>query len=72
MAKFSVVIISAVLGIAIAIFSVQNATPVSITFLNAKTVALPVGIWVALGIAIGMIGTPILLSLISKKKSKLL
>ena len=42
MAKFLVVLISAVMSVAIAIFSVQNATPVPVTFLNAKTVALPV------------------------------
>ncbi|MEL7050497.1 MAG: DUF1049 domain-containing protein [Cyanobacteria bacterium J06634_6] len=69
MVKFLVVAIPAVLVIAIAIFSVQNATPVSVTFLSATTVGLPVGIWVALAIGAGMLGTAILLSLFGKKKS---
>ncbi|MEL6489826.1 MAG: DUF1049 domain-containing protein [Cyanobacteria bacterium J06621_3] len=69
MVKFLVVAIPAVLVIAIAIFSVQNATPVSVTFLSATTVGLPVGIWVALAIGVGMLGTAILLSLFGKKKS---
>lgn len=70
MAKFLVVLISAVLSVAIAIFSVQNATPVSITFLSARTVALPVGIWAAVGLFAGMLGTALLLGLFGKKKSK--
>ncbi|MEL7225247.1 MAG: DUF1049 domain-containing protein [Cyanobacteria bacterium P01_D01_bin.36] len=70
MAKFLVVVITAVLSLAIAIFSVQNATPVPITFLRAKTVPLPVGIWVAVALFAGMLGAALLLGLFGKKKSK--
>ena len=70
MVKFLVTAIPAILGIAIAIFSVQNATPVAVTFLKVTTVQLPVGIWVAIALGAGMIGTAILLGLFSKKKTK--
>ena len=63
MVKLSVAIIPAVLVVATAILSVQNATPISITFLSASTVALPVGIWLAFGLGVGMAGTALLLSL---------
>lgn len=68
--KLLVVIIPAVLVMAIAILSVQNATLVPLTFLNATTIALPVGIWLAFGLAAGMIGTAVLLSLLGGKKAK--
>ncbi|MEL6555837.1 MAG: DUF1049 domain-containing protein [Cyanobacteria bacterium J06621_11] len=70
MVKFLVTAIPAVLGIVIAIFSVQNATPVAVNFLNITTIGLPVGIWVAIAIGTGMIGTAILLGLFGKKKPK--
>lgn len=71
MVKFLVTIIPALLTVAIAILSVQNATPVSVTFLSATTVALPVGIWLAFGLGLGMIGTALLLSLFGVgKKAK--
>jgi uncharacterized integral membrane protein len=63
MVKLIVAMIPAVLVVAIAILSVQNATLVPLTFLNATTVALPVGIWLAFALGIGMIGTALLLSL---------
>ncbi len=63
MVKLLVAIIPAVLVVAIAILSVQNATPLSITFLQASTVALPVGVWLACALGIGMAGTALLLSL---------
>ncbi|MGD1897340.1 MAG: lipopolysaccharide assembly protein LapA domain-containing protein [Phormidesmis sp.] len=70
MVKFLVAAIPALLGIAIAIFSVQNATPVAVTFLSVTTVRLPVGIWVAIALGVGMLGTAILLGLFKKRKSK--
>ena len=63
MVKLLVTIIPALLIVAIAILSVQNATPVSLTFLSTSTVALPIGIWLAFGLGLGMIGTALLLSL---------
>jgi len=68
--KFLVVTIPAVLVIAIAILSVQNATLVPISFLTITTIALPVGIWVAFALCAGMLGTALLLSLFSNKKTK--
>ncbi|MEL7331674.1 MAG: DUF1049 domain-containing protein [Cyanobacteria bacterium J06560_2] len=70
MVKFLVAVIPALLVIAISIFSVQNATPVAVTFLSATTVKLPVGIWAALALAIGMLGTSLLLGLFGKQKPK--
>ena len=71
MLKLLVTMISAVLVLAIAILSVQNATPVSVTFLNATTIALPIGIWIAFALGIGMVGTALLLSLFGiGKKTK--
>ena len=71
MVKLLVSIIPAVLVIAIAILSVQNATPVALTFLTGTTVALPIGIWIAFALGLGMIGTAILLSLFGfGKKAK--
>ncbi|MGB3299825.1 MAG: lipopolysaccharide assembly protein LapA domain-containing protein [Phormidesmis sp.] len=63
MVKLLVAIIPAVLVVAIAILSVQNATPVPIFFLSASTVALPAGVWLAFALGIGMVGTALLLSL---------
>ena len=40
---------------AIAILSVQNATPVSIRFLSFQSVQIPVGVVLAFGVAVGMI-----------------
>lgn len=71
MVKLLVVTIPAVLVVAIAILSVQNATPVPLTFLNAQTIPLSVGIWVALALGTGMIGTALLISLFGGKKSRL-
>ena len=68
MVKFLVVVIPAVLMMAIAILSVQNGTPVSIAFLNGETTQLPLGLWLAFAVGVGMIGTALLLSLFSKKK----
>lgn len=63
MVKFLVVTIPAVLVVAIAILSVQNATLLPVNFLGATTIALPVGIWLAFGVGTGMIGTALLLSI---------
>ncbi len=72
MVKFLVVMIPAVLVVAIATFSVQNATPVAINFLNASTIKLPVGIWISVALGVGMLGTALLLSLFRKQKPRAL
>lgn len=71
MVKLLVAIIPAVLVAAIAILSVQNATPVSITFLRGSTVALPVGIWLAFALAFGMALTAVLMSVFGQKPKRL-
>ena len=67
MVKLLVAVIPAILVVAIAILSVQNATPVAITFLRGSTVELPVGIWLAFSLAFGMALTALLISLFGKK-----
>ncbi|ESA37566.1 hypothetical protein N836_35960 [Leptolyngbya sp. Heron Island J] len=63
MAKFLLVLIPACLVVAIAILSVQNATPVSLQFLAFRSVVLPFGLWLGVGLAAGMLGTSALLTL---------
>ena len=71
MVKLLVVMIPAVLIVAIAILSVQNATLVPLNFISGQTIPLPVGVWVALALGAGMIGSALLLSLFGKKQSRL-
>ena len=68
MAKFLLVLIPAFLVVAIAILSVQNATPVSLQLLAFRSVALPFGVWLGLGLAAGMLGTAGALSVFSGKR----
>lgn len=68
MTKFLLVIIPAFLVVAIAILSVQNATPVSLQFLTFRSVALPLGLWLGFGLAVGMVGTAGLLTVFSSKR----
>ncbi|MDF0553799.1 LapA family protein [Kamptonema sp. UHCC 0994] len=48
---------------AIAIFSVQNATPVSLNFLFFQSIKIPVGLVLALSATAGIIGGAIIKSL---------
>lgn len=50
-------IIVAVWVVAIAILSVQNATPVSLKFLTYQSIQLPVGLVLAFSAGLGIIGT---------------
>ncbi len=63
MNKFLLVLIPAFWVVAIAILSVQNAEPVALTFLAFRSVALPFGLWLGFGLAIGMVGMASLLTL---------
>ncbi|PZO54534.1 MAG: DUF1049 domain-containing protein [Phormidesmis priestleyi] len=63
MIKLLIAIIPAVLIVAVAILSVQNATLIPLTFFSFTTIALPVGIWVAFALGIGIVGTALLMSL---------
>ncbi|MEM9092205.1 MAG: DUF1049 domain-containing protein [Cyanobacteria bacterium P01_F01_bin.53] len=68
MTKFLLVVIPAILVVAIAILSVQNATLVSLQFLGLRSVALPFGLWLGFGLAAGMVGTAGLLAISSGKR----
>jgi len=53
--KSFVVLLLALWVVAIAIISVQNATPVGIKFLGLESVSLPVGVVLGFGAAGGMV-----------------
>lgn len=46
---------------AIALVSVQNATPVSLQFLMLRSVQIPIGLLLGFSASIGMVGTALLL-----------
>lgn len=54
MSKFLVVLLPAVWVVAIAIIAVQNATPVSLQFLNFRSIEMPFGVVLAFCAAGGM------------------
>lgn len=64
MQKLLLVIILAVWIVAIAIVSVQNATPVAIQFFGLESVELPFGVVLSFCVAGGMLVTAVLLSLL--------
>jgi uncharacterized integral membrane protein len=61
MTKFLISLIVASWVCAIALVSVQNATPVSLKFLAFQSVQLPLGLVLAFSAAIGMVGMAMLL-----------
>lgn len=46
--------------LAIALISVQNATPVSLRFLSFQSIQIPMGLVLALSVSLGLITVPIL------------
>ena len=58
--------IAAIWVVAIALLSVQNATPVSLQFLGFSSIQLPVGLVLATSTGLGMIGGALALSVFSK------
>ncbi|MBD1916603.1 MULTISPECIES: lipopolysaccharide assembly protein LapA domain-containing protein [Cyanophyceae] len=54
-------LVPAVWVIAIAIIAVQNATPVSIQFLNLQSIAIPFGVLLAFCVAAGMLAAALVL-----------
>jgi uncharacterized integral membrane protein len=55
--------IVAVWVVAIALISVQNATPVSLRFFVFKSIQIPFGLMLALSVAMGLIGMALMQSL---------
>lgn len=55
---------------AIAIVSVQNATPVSLRFLTFESIQIPVGLVLTFFVALGMIAASLMLPLMTSSKSK--
>jgi uncharacterized integral membrane protein len=56
--------------VAIAILSVQNATPVSLKFLSFQSIQIPVGLVLAFSAALGLVGVAILQPLWDLNASK--
>lgn len=61
MQKLLLVILPAIWIVAIAILSVQNATPVAIQFLGLQSITLPFGVVLSFCVAGGMLATIVLL-----------
>ncbi|MFN6571329.1 LapA family protein [Dendronalium sp. ChiSLP03b] len=60
LAPFFASLVVAIWVVAIAIISVQNATPVSLKFLTFQSVQIPAGLVLAFSAGIGLIGISIL------------
>jgi uncharacterized integral membrane protein len=60
LANFFILVIIAVWVVAIALISVQNATPVSLKFLVFQSIQIPFGLMLAFSVAVGLLGTAIL------------
>ncbi|MBD2435459.1 LapA family protein [Nostoc sp. FACHB-110] len=59
-ANLLISVVVAVWIVAIAIISVQNATPVSLKFLSFQSIQIPVGLVLAFSAALGVIGIAVL------------
>jgi uncharacterized integral membrane protein len=58
--SFSILLIIAIWVVAIALISVQNATPVSLRFLGFQSIQIPFGLMLAFSVAVGLLGTAVL------------
>ncbi|MGF1522399.1 MAG: lipopolysaccharide assembly protein LapA domain-containing protein [Leptolyngbyaceae cyanobacterium] len=68
MQKLLLVPLSALWIVAIAILSVQNATPISVRFLMFRSVQLPFGVVLSFCVAGGMLITALLLGLLGRRR----
>ncbi|MBE9004788.1 LapA family protein [Fortiea sp. LEGE XX443] len=59
-ANLLISVVVAIWIVAIAIISVQNATPVSLKFLNFQSIQIPVGLVLAFSAGMGLIGVAVL------------
>jgi hypothetical protein len=60
LANFLILLIIAVWVVAIALISVQNATPVSLKFLVFQSIQIPFGLMLAFAVAVGLLSVAIL------------
>ena len=60
LANFFILVIIAVWVVAIALISVQNATPVSLRFLVFQSIQIPFGLMLAFSVAVGLLITAVL------------
>ncbi len=58
--NFLIVLIIAIWVAAIALISVQNATPVSLRFLVFQSIQIPFGIMLAFSVVVGLLSTAVL------------
>ena len=63
LANFFILVIIAVWVVAIALISVQNATPVSLQFLVFQSLQITFGLMLAFSVGVGLLGTAVLLPL---------
>ncbi|WP_080808702.1 lipopolysaccharide assembly protein LapA domain-containing protein [Halomicronema hongdechloris] len=61
--KLVLSLVPAIWVAAVAILSVQNATPVSLQFLTFRSIEMPMGVLLGICAAGGMVGTALLISL---------
>jgi Na+/H+-dicarboxylate symporter len=59
LANFLILLIIAVWVVAIALISVQNATPVSLQFLGFRSIQIPFGLMLAFSVAIGLLSVAV-------------
>jgi uncharacterized integral membrane protein len=56
MTRFLISVIVAIWVSTIALIAIQNATPVTLTFLGIQSVAIPLGLVLAFSASLGMVG----------------
>lgn len=69
MTRFLTSLILALWVSAIALIAVQNATPVSLQFLNVQTIEIPLGLVMAFSASIGMVATAAVLNFWQSSRS---
>jgi uncharacterized integral membrane protein len=70
MTQFLISLVVAIWVSAIALLAIQNATPVSLQFLNIQSVEIPLGLVMAFSASIGMIGAALSLGIWRSARSR--
>ncbi|WP_353932882.1 DUF1049 domain-containing protein [Okeanomitos corallinicola TIOX110] len=65
-----IAVIIAVWVLAIALISVQNATPISLRFLFFQSIQVPFGLMLAFWVAVGLVGVAVLRLILSLGESQ--